>query len=124
MDAAEILRVGLSGLVFLLAVLGYNLVRGAASAPKVAPSTLKAINRYMSFLMVLAILAVVSTIGEAILRRNTEQVQADLEACRDSLGRLNADVGRKGVTAADLKNVIGGHVSRCQSLLKELDELR
>jgi hypothetical protein len=122
MDAAEILRVGLSGLVFLLAVLGYNLVRSAASAPKVAPSALKAVNRYMSLLMVLAILAVVSTIVEAMLRRSTEQIQADLEDCRDSLERLDDHARLDKVTAANLKNVIGGHVSRCQSLLKELDD--
>lgn len=44
-----------------------------------------------------------------------------LDECRDSLSRLDTQSRLPGVTVDDLKNGIGGHVSRCRALLDGAD---
>jgi hypothetical protein len=63
LNIIEILKLGLPGLVFLLATLSYRLLSEEQDKPQPNPSILKSIRNFMWINVVLAVLTLVSPIG-------------------------------------------------------------
>jgi hypothetical protein len=121
LNVADILKVGLSGLVFLLAFLSYRLLHEAVRT-RVAAPVLSSVKLYLGASLVLTVVVGAFGLVDTHLRNDGLRSTSDLAGCRDSLARLDTQSKLPGVSAEDLKNGISGHVNRCRLLLETNDD--
>lgn len=115
MNVLEVLRVGFSGLVFLLAFLGYRLLTQALAQPTLDVKRLRVVSRFISLLVVLATLVAVLTVFGLVVNRSPI---SGIDDCRDSLSRLETYSRLPDQTADDYRKVIAAHLSRCEALAR------
>jgi hypothetical protein len=120
LNVVDVLKVGLSGLALLLAYLGYRLLQRTATA-KVSAPVLRTIKLYLGGVVALPIIVGVFGIVETLQHEHQRKINDSDASCRDSLTRLDTQSKLPNVTADDLKNVIDGHVIRCQPILEKTD---
>ena len=108
----DILKLGLSGLVFLFALLGYRLLE--AEQKKGKPTILAAIYRYLWMCLLSAVLVAVFSLAPMVLPSFRH---VDAEPCRDSLSRLATVAKLPDVPVEKLRAAIDTHVERCSTTL-------
>jgi predicted permease len=111
-SVVDILKLGLSGLVFLLAYLGYRLLSREQAKDKPNKSTFRNIIVFNVFAFLSALLVGVLSLIQVWASR--DPVAA---ACRDSFSRLKTTSTLGGVTTDDLRAAIQTHEGSCQGLL-------
>jgi hypothetical protein len=115
----DILKVGLSGLVFLLMFLAYRLLatEQKMSAPRAA--ILLSVKRFL-WTCVLLILLVAGTEGfERIYKPDRgAALTRQLEECRESLLRLQSLSAQGDLNVADLRTLIANHAAVCSPALE------
>lgn len=118
-DVAEILKVGLSGLVFLLAFMAYRLLAREQSKDKSDPKFL----RYVKIFSWQSVFLVVLLAGLNIFERvmPTPPV-TELHRCRESLLRLESLSSIEGQNLDDIRLLIQNHVETCSGILEKIDE--
>lgn len=117
-ETVEILKVGLSGLVFLLTGYGYHLL--AREQQKATPNaaTLRTIQRFV-WQNVLVVLVVGGfSLVTLILNKDDNLTKAQLARCNASLKNLDTIRQLPGSTESSLRNAIAGHVANCGILTK------
>lgn len=114
MIVLEILKVGISGLMFLLAHFSYRLISQEQQRPVPSDKILKNIRYYMAFCLISATLVgVLSTIP---LFWSHSRGTA---SCRDSMSRLRTSASASNVTSDDLRAGIEVHATTCSTLFEE-----
>ena len=120
----EILKVGLSGLAFLLAFMGYRLLAQEQKKKTPSEKTLRSIHMFVWQAIVLALLVGgVSILTMAIGNKGKVTLPASIGNCRDSLSRLATHQQLPDLTLEGLKVVVSAHIESCQEPLEEFDEL-
>lgn len=115
----QILKVGLSGLVFLLCAMAFQLLRAEQRKVHLDPKMLKSINRYLWQGIFCAVLVGFFSLADAYLARQ-HRAQADsLEACGDSLQRLDTYSKLPNISSDDLRSVVAKHVSACGAIVND-----
>jgi hypothetical protein len=120
MNVVEVLRVGVSGLVFLLALLSYRLLVRAVDG-KASASVLRTIRFYL-----IASFAIAALIGglAAVQGRSglvSDNLRAQMGTCRDSLARLQTQAERPGLEIQDLRVGIARHAAICTQIVEQGD---
>ena len=119
----EILKVGLSGLAFLLAFMGYRLLAQEQKKKSPGEKTLRSIQMFLWQAIVLAILVGGASIVTMLIdNKGKIHLTAGIETCRDSLSRLETHQHLPDLTLEDLKTVVSSHIVNCQKTLEEIDE--
>jgi hypothetical protein len=118
LNVVEILKLGVSGLVFLLAFLGYNLLRNATQNNASVP-ILAAVRFYMWIALTLAGVVTVGGLAEHFIA--SEGRINDVRECRNSLARLDTQSKMPDVTVDNLRHGIAGHLAKCEVLLEHND---
>jgi len=113
---ATILKIGLSGLVFLLALLSYNLLAREQRADAPRPAILRATRNYSLLCVLMAVIVGGFAVGEQLLRKTDEDTILN---CKNSLERLRTDSG-DAETVEHLRAAIRELDSSCSTLIQEL----
>jgi hypothetical protein len=116
----DILKVGLSGLVFLLCGMAYQLLRSEQRKSQPDTQMLKMINRYMWQSILCAMLVGAFAFADSLLAHHNSTNQALVDACGESLNRLDTFSKMPNITDGDLRHVASRHIEACQPLLDEL----
>jgi hypothetical protein len=121
--AAEILKIGFSGLIFLLAYLGFRLLDKEQGKPKPNPSILKAIANYRTYTLVAAVIAIVATVVQhAFDERETAQlIRAQAPICLKQLERLHTALSMSP-SADDLRQGSNEATQACVEFVRKLKE--
>jgi hypothetical protein len=118
-DIVEILKVGLSGLVFLLAFMAYRLLALEQKKKMSDPNILRNV-RLFSWQCIFLVLVMA---GINIFERVTPlPPHVEISKCRESMLRLESLSALEGQSAEDLRLLIKNHVATCNGILKRLDE--
>jgi hypothetical protein len=112
----DILRVGLSGFVFLLCAMAYRLLRAEQCRAHPSSSMLATINRYMWQSIICALLVGGFSFADAKAKHDREESRDALVACADSLGRLDSFTKLPGTSEDNLRLIVSKHVAACESL--------
>jgi hypothetical protein len=104
----DILKVGLSGLVFLLAYLSYRMLQKEQEKPKADPRIIKVIQFFMWQALASALLVAGLNLAGLVTRSHGAE-------CTDSLSRLATAGDLQGVTASDLRQAIQVYVDACRT---------
>ena len=118
-DIVEILKVGLSGLVFLLAFMAYRLLALEQKKKKADPKFLRNV-RLFSWQCVFLVLLLA---GINIFERVTPLPPGvEIRKCRESMLRLESLSSMEDQSAEDLRLLIQNHIETCDGILTRLDE--
>lgn len=112
-QVVEILKLGLIGLVFLLAVLGFRLLSQEQRKDKPDPRILSSIRFFLWFTLGSAALVGAFTIVQLVVGRGGGRA-----ACHDSFGRLVAESTLSGATAEQLRSAIRIHAEACGPIVE------
>jgi hypothetical protein len=115
----EILKVGLSGLVFLLCGMAYRLLRVEQSKAQPNAQILRTIHRYLWQSILCALIVGLFSIADTVLARQHKAQVELLESCGDSLQRLDTYSKMPNLSADDLRNVAINHVSACGPVIND-----
>jgi hypothetical protein len=118
MDVVEVLKVGISGLVFLLALLCFRLLSQLARSSKHDVKVLRAVRMYMVQTAFLAVLVAAMSIVPHWLKGR--DLRSDATECELSLGRLQALMKMPNATPESLQNAMNQHYSTCGPFLRKL----
>ena len=118
-DVVNILQVGLSGLAFLLAFLGYWLIAREQQAEKPRPAMLKSAKYFLFQCIGLAVIVGIFQIAPRFIPLALDQQQVG--TCRDSFDLLSLRVQRNG-NYENLLEAVKDHQSSCAQLIIKLDE--
>jgi len=118
----EILKVGLSGFVFLLSWMAYRLLRAEQSAKARDANMIHAINRYMWQSFFCAILVGGFSLADHFLGQQQKAQQSLVNSCADSLNRLDTYMQLPNISERDFRAAVSKNVSSCSSLTEKLDE--
>lgn len=116
---ADILKVGLSGLVFLLMFLAYRLL---ATEQKMSSPRLEILSSARGFAWT-CVLLIILVAGTAVFERvyapgpNAAFTQ-QLDGCRKSLLRLQSISAQDDSNIAELRTLIANHVAACGPALE------
>ena len=118
----EILKVGLSGLAFLLSGYGYQLLSNEQKKKTPSPATLRTIQRFIWQNIFFAIVVGAFSLVPMLVSQGEgscgDSLQSDrLADCRRSLSELDT-FRQVDHPVSDLKAAIVSHLARCSSLLK------
>lgn len=119
----EILKAGLSGLVFLLAYMSYRLVRRLDSQ-SASPKSLEIAQRFMIFSLVLAVLVAVSSTIDLYMRRQAANAERELAPCRDAVARIKAAGLDPLASAGELRATMTNQIQPCELYLQQKDQER
>jgi hypothetical protein len=124
-DVVEILKIGLSGLVFLLAFFSYRIAEHAFDKPG-SEAKFRQLRYYTWQLIALGVLAGTFNVGELVYRGHHLLLgaQDEIAACRDEVSRLQTLASLPQATNEGLRQAARGMASQCQPLLTRLDEGR
>jgi hypothetical protein len=114
MAVVEILKIGLSGFVFLLVMYNFRLLKGVMAKEKLD----RRLSRKIDMFMWMNVGLVVIVGASAALSVGLQARLHGVKMCRNSLQRLDTQAKLPDVGAASLKNGIAGHVSVCQEVLE------
>jgi hypothetical protein len=133
-NIASVLQIGFSGFAFLLAGLSYRLLKDETGRPGTGRKTiLHAISMYTKYTLVMAVLVIVSRVGERSLDHyfqlksnvaKQEQAVASMEAmnCRGALSRLINAETKVNADYPSLLLAIQESSSNCNNILRQLEE--
>jgi hypothetical protein len=115
----DILKVGLSGLVFLLMFLAYRLLATEQKMATPRPEILSSAKGFAWTCVLLIVLVAGTAVFEQVYlpERGTALTQ-QLETCRESLLRLQALSAQVDPSVADLRTLIANHAAVCNPVLK------
>lgn len=114
----EILRVGLPGLLFLLALLSFWLLKPSnnhKTGDQFRPQT----TLFMVFALFLAIIASVVPLVEIWLITPTDSKSQILVLCRENLERLQTYARLEDTTLDGMRTIAKNTVSSCEPLMEE-----
>lgn len=122
-NIAEILRVGLAGLVFLLLAMAYRMLSQEQKKQEPSDSIIRTIKTYLWQSIIVAVIVGGFNIAEIVLtNRNAETVPLPLvEVCRDSLSRLETTASLPQTSLEDLKSAVTSHTNSCRDVLDRLE---
>ena len=132
-DIASILQIGFSGFAFLLAGMSYKLLKDETSRKGSGRSTiLNAIGKYSKYTLLMAIIVIISRVGEKGLdhyftfvthRADKERIATSTEAgnCRGALLRLINAESKINNDYKSLLLAIQQGSSNCNNVLSELE---
>lgn len=117
----DILKVGLSGLAFLLAYMSYRLLSrvGTQSA---SPGSLQNAQRFMTFTLVLVVLVVVSSTLDLYVKKEGASSLRDIGQCRDAVARIETASQDDRMTLEQLRATVNNQLPNCEPLLKKEDQ--
>jgi len=116
MFVVEILKLGLSGVVFLLVLQNYRLLK--QTLEKKGPldrARSRQINLFMYMNAAFVLLVGASAVVGVLLSRRSDS----LVRCRTSLEQLDTQAKLPDITVSNLRNGIAGHLSICRPVLEE-----
>lgn len=114
--ALEILKLGLSGLAFMLAYLGFRLLSQELRRKTPNEKTLHTVRVYTWQTLLMAVLVAVMSIVTLILK------PPGASECRDSLSELDTISNQTKLTLSDLRSAVTLHLGKCDKVLEILDE--
>lgn len=120
----DILKIGLSGFVFLLVWFAYKLLR--REQEKKTPSTriLTSVRNYLWMSVILAVLVGTFGLVEKLVpppETDLQPYEIQLQDCRDSFTRLETFSQRENVKPDAVLKVIGRHISTCKPTYQILE---
>jgi hypothetical protein len=122
-SVVEILRVGFSGLIFLLAFLAYRLL--AKEQVKNDPDTriLNAITSYRAYTLIAALITVLVTVTSLVLEERglSSVIQSGGRRCHRQLEQLDT-ILTQNPTLEELRTAAGAEVEVCRGYVSELWE--
>jgi hypothetical protein len=118
MEVVDILKVGISGLVFLLALLGYRLLAQLARSGKQDTKVLHTVRWYM--LQTTGLALVVAAISVVPLWLSNHELRESAIDCDLTLHRLKAQTQLSNATLAGLQAAIEQHSVACEPVLRKL----
>jgi|SRR5215469_9791776 len=113
----DILKVGLSGLVFLLAYMSYRLL----SRANTGSTSLRNAQRFMIFTLVLTLLVVISSIVDVYLKKRDASSAHDLGRCRDAVARIETAGRDPRTTLEELRATVNNQLPACAPLFEKED---
>ena len=119
----EILRVGFSGLIFLLAFLAYRLLAKEQVKSKPDPKILSAITSYRAYTLIAALLTVLVTVISLVFEERgiLSVVQSGGRRCHRQLEQLDT-VLTLNPKPEELRAAAGAEVEACRGYIAELWE--
>lgn len=120
-NVVDILKVGLSGLVFLLAYMAYRLLSRLQTKDLDRSSSDQALKIMRSYLWLsIALVLIVGgfSIIELVIKKNDPRDV--LQGCRDSLERLDTYARDPDIELIELKRVIISHSELCNESMRKL----
>lgn len=115
----DILKVGLAGLVFLLMFLSYRLLAAEQKQASPRPAILSSAKGFAWTCVLLIVLVAGATIFERVYTPGRDPaVTKQLEACRQSLLRLQTLSAQNDSNVANLRTLIANHVAACTPALE------
>ena len=121
LDVVEVLRVGLAGLAFILAFLGYRLLALEQAAKEPRPERLRASRTFMFQCITLAVIVGIFELIPAILPKAIDE--SEVARCRDSFDLLKEQMQR-AENYGHLSSAISELQERCFHIIEFLDERR
>lgn len=94
-NIVDILKIGLPGLVFLLAMLSYRLLSKEQEKPKPDPGILSAIRNFMCINVISAVVTLISPIVDHVLSRNVQTFE--IESFEIEAKTANVERGKAAV---------------------------
>lgn len=116
-----ILKVGLPGIVFLLAYMSYRLLIRADIESKSATSTQNA-QRFMIFAFLLTLLTVLSSTFDVFASRQKRIAKHDIGRCRDAIARIETAARDPEISLEELRATVNNQAPACALLLQEEDK--
>lgn len=116
----EILKVGLPGLVFLLACMSYRLMR--AGTRSASPKSLQHAQRFMIFTIVLMLLVTISSTIDVYLKKQDTISARDLSRCRDAVARIQTTGSDPRTTLEELRATVSNQLPACEPILEKEDK--
>lgn len=114
LPVVEILKVGLSGLVFLLAFLTHRLLSREQLKEKPNLKILQSVKFFFWQNILLVVLLAGVTIFDRLAPSST-QLHDD---CRDSISRLDTLASKEGQTVESMRTLIQNHIATCRPSLE------
>ncbi len=119
----DILKIGLSGLVFLLAYMSYRII-SRVDTRSASQRSLQIAQRFMIFTLLLTVLVIVSSTVDLYVKREGASSERDIGQCRDAVARIET-VGRDpSTTLEELRATINNQLPACALLLQKKDQER
>jgi len=118
----DILKVALSGLVFLFTYLGYRLLTIEQKKDEPNSQNLKTISIFIQQAMIMAVIVGGFTIWETYHKTNMNEGGIDLEQikeCRSELETLEIQADNPDLTKDELKQNVKNRVKSCLSILED-----
>lgn len=123
----HILQLGFSGFAFLMAGLSYKLLKTEQAETEPRTAILRAVDRYKSFALIMALVVAGVSAAEMVLREvlasrkyNRILTGQHAEGCREGLRRMTAAASLTSDHAA-LLQVINNDARDCHTILIELE---
>lgn len=116
-DIVEILKVGLSGLVFLLAFMAYRLLAREQKRKKADPKFLRFVQVFYWQSVFLVVLLAGINVFERIAPNPPSM---ELQKCKESLNRLETLSTLEDQNLEDIRDLINNHVETCGGILDNL----
>ena len=117
----NILRLGLIGLAFLLAMLSYFIIRKEQTSKTPRAIVVRGAHKFLYQCMgLLVLVGALQAIDRLIVRRPTAE---QISRCRDSLDILQ-DRSQRAVELKNLQNAIDDFQGTCGIVFREMDEKR
>ncbi|WNG39523.1 hypothetical protein F0U61_42035 [Archangium violaceum] len=113
----DVLRLGLSGLVFLLSYLAYKLLAQEQAKPSPNTRRMKGVVLFMALSVLSALIVGGFSLAELLLRR--DEPRRMLRDCRVSLARVETYLKMPNVSPQDFRSIVQGHVGQCGSALEQ-----
>lgn len=117
LNVVDILNVGISGLVFLLAVLTYLLLKKEQEKPKPVAQMMRMIKLFMGMCVGLAVLVAGITVWTAL---GPGRARTSAQRCQESLNRLQTQRTLPDATADDLRAALQLHDGHCRAFVEEV----
>jgi hypothetical protein len=114
----DILKVGLSGFVFLLVYLAYRLVADEQKRRTASPQRMRLLSRYLWATIALAGLVAVVSLADLFTSRYGSL--ANQQECADSFYRLGTYSRLPSVTLEGFRASVDRHLSSCESLFDKI----
>jgi hypothetical protein len=115
----DILKVGLSGLVFLLMFLAYRLLATEQKMAAPRPAILTSVKGFAWTCVLLIVLVGGTAVFERVYQPDRgPALTQQLETCRESLLRLESLSAQGDSSVADLRTLIANHAAVCKPALE------
>jgi hypothetical protein len=114
----DVLKVGLPGLVFLLAYMSYRLL-GQVGTQSTSPRSLRNAQRFMIFTLALTLLVIISSTIDVYLKKQEAISAHDVSRCHDAVARVQTASSDLHTTPEDLRATVNNQLPSCDPLFEK-----